>query len=122
MDYKDLLDQINTKVQSYDFMELWIPSFDAGKLIVNGSDDSSYYHNFKIVFSGVYVIAGALEWCVPPEKRCIELGTKEEYSKLMYDYTGTADLTVFKFNGDNLLPTFILATSMEFIDRVQLYY
>jgi|GEM_PF-6581948 len=122
MVYKDLLDQINTKVQSYQFMELWITSFEAGKLIVNGSDDSSYYHNFQIVFSGVYVIAGALEWCVPTEKQCIELGTKEEYAKLMYEYSGTADLTVFKFNGDNLAPTFILANSMEFIDKVQLYY
>lgn len=122
MEYKDLIDQINTKVQSYQFMQLWVTNFDAGKLILAGSEDPIYFHNFQIVFSGVYVIAGALEWVVPPETQCIELGTKEEYGKLMYDYTGTADLTVFKFNGDHLVPTFILATSMEFIDRVQRYY
>lgn len=65
MVYKDLFDQINTKVQSYQFMELWMPSFGAGKLIVSGSDDPLYYHDFQIIFSGVYVIAGAVEWSVP---------------------------------------------------------
>lgn len=122
MDYKNLFDQINTKVQGYQFMELWITSFESGKLIVSGSDDPLYYHDFQIIFSDVYVIAGAVEWIVPTDKQCIELGTKEEYAKLMYEYTGGADLTVFKFNGDNLAPTFILANSVEFIDKVQLYY
>lgn len=122
MEFKNLLDQINKKVQSYQFMELWITSFEADKLTITGSEDSSYYHNFQIIFSGVYAIVGALEWYLPMGKLCIELGTKEEYFKLVYDYSATGDLTAFKFNGDNVAPTFIVANSIEFIDRLQLYY
>ncbi|GAA3953615.1 hypothetical protein GO495_31500 [Chitinophaga oryziterrae] len=116
--FSEVIDIINNKVKDLYFFEFSVLSLQKETLLVAGSKDFIYYHNFEIVFNDVYAILGTLNWQIIPGKLCLELISDEAAKELNMGYWIQQDLSIFKFNCEDTLPTYIVAKTIELKDEI----
>ena len=119
---KEVIDKINGITKDLFFFEFSVFSFKKGMLEVAGSEDMIYYRNIKIIFTEVYAIIGTLKWKMIPDKVSIEILSDEAALEFKKGYWFYDDLTVFKFNCDDILPTYVVAKTIELEEKLVANY
>lgn len=66
------IEDIHTIAKEREISEIEIYKYEIGKLIVSGSKDSIYYHNFEITFISPCHINGLLNLQIDYDKKFIE--------------------------------------------------
>ena len=120
--FKEVIDKINGLTKDLHFFEFSVLSFKKGGLEIVGSKDMILYRNIKISFIEVYAIIGTLEWKIIPGEMCLEIVPYEEATDLSKGYWFFNDLTVFKFNCDDTLPTYVIAKAIELEEKLVANY
>jgi hypothetical protein len=118
---KDIIAEINLESRSFLYLGFSVLKMDKERLTIAASADFIYYHNFEIIFTGTYAIIGTLSWVLGMGDKCIELATEEEILKFKNDYWALSDLTVYKFNCQDTLPTYVIAKDITLVDKVVYY-
>ncbi|PWV55752.1 hypothetical protein [Chitinophaga sp. S165] len=119
---KEIIDKINSITKGLHFFEFSVLSYKKGILEIAGSKDMIYYRNIKIIFRDVYAIIGTLEWKIIPDELCVDVIPYEDAKDLTSGYWFYSDLSVFKFNCDDTLPTYIIAKTIELEEQLLAQY
>lgn len=120
---KESVDKINNKASEFIFLELSIFHFDKDELIIAASEDFSYYHNFEIRFKNVFAIIGNVNWKVDTQESIIQvLENNEDAYRLNMKYSVEIGNTIFQFITEENKLFYIIAESIEFVDKVVKYW
>jgi len=112
-----VINSINDKVKDFPFFEFTVLMLQKNTLTLAGSEDLIYFHNFEIVFTGVYAIIGNIKWEMIPGELCVELVSGDKERELRMNYWALAEFNIFKFNCEDTLPTYIIAKTIELVNK-----
>ena len=118
-----VIDDINKTVTKYLFLEFSVVSYNNGELIIGGSEDFCYYHNFEIIFKNVFTINGNLEWKVNAQNMAVEiLKESTEAIELNKKYRVEQGYTIFKFTSEENLNIYVIAEDIVFKNEIVKYH
>jgi hypothetical protein len=118
------LAKINEKANSFFHLELAVfsYSFPTRELIIAGSEDFAYYHNFEIKFRSVFSMIVNSDWIVNTAECIIELVTDlNELRAINLKYRVEIGNNIFKLKNEDNLDFYVIAESVELVDKVVKY-
>lgn len=120
---QDVVNIINDKLVKFDFFEFSVLSYDKQNIVIAGSDDFMYYHNFEIHFHDVFAYIGNFDWQVNGNASAlIEIVSGYEAIDLNTKYYVEIGNIIFKFNSKDGVSIYVIAKSISLNDMVVKYY
>jgi len=112
-----VINSINDKVKDFSFFEFTVLVLQNDTLTLAGSEDLGYFRSLEIIFTGIYAIIGNIKWEIIPGELCVELVSGDKERELRMNYWALAEFNIFKFNCEDTLPTYIIAKTIELVDK-----
>ena len=119
---KEVVKSINDYCRTLSDLEFLIFSYVDNRLVIVGSTDLMYYHNFEIVFEDVYNISSNFNWKNKNSKEVIEILEGRSMIEVNLKFTIEAGNTIFKFNNDDDLNLLVVAKKVSFCKKLVKYY
>ena len=118
-----ILDEINLEARKFLFLELSVVSFNGNTLIIAGSQDFTYYHNFEIHFHEPFTFLGNFTWKANTDENIISIidSTLDAVS-LNKKFKIERGNNIFSFATNEGNSFYVAAERIEFNNRLTKYY
>src|SRR6185312_12537251 len=111
---QEVVDKINLIVRNYSYLELSMLSFERSRLIIAGSEDIMYFHNFEIVFDDVFTVACNTDWKIDTGKDFIWLVTDiEEIRTISLAYRVEKGNSIYRLEDEDHCIYYIVAKTIS---------
>jgi hypothetical protein len=118
-----IVDKIYKKIQEFTYLDLYVYSYSNNTLVIAGSTDLYYFHNFEIRFKHVFAINCNFSLSINTSDESIKVLEKNELAdsinlKHMVDIGNS----IFQIITDEEDSFYIIAEEIELVDEVVRYY
>ena len=122
---KKTIDLINDLAFRLKWLDCSVQRFKQDELVVSGSDDMAYYHNFEILFQNVHFYTGVFNWkwdCADHNDLITIIEDKNLKLDINKKFRVEQGNILLKFNNQDNLDIIVGCHAIEFSDKVVKYF